>query len=148
MRSSDSLGFRANLKKAEFAGRLARKNRAKKALTEGYKSLIIGMRLPVSALEKENRAPGLQPIYTPHGDGNSSAMTRAAIPRPGCNRSIPLTGMETKPRNAKGPSIVEVATDLYPSRGWKHPMDHGAGDGFHAYFLLQPIYTPHGDGNR
>src|SRR5579884_983560 len=122
MRSSDSLGFRANLPKAEFAGRLARKNRAKKALTGGDKSFIIGMSLPVSAVEKEIHAPGLQPINTPHGDGNSRCSCSAI-------------------RGA-----FWVATDQYPSRGWKQasqsPPRHCQTP------MLQPINTPHGDGNH
>src|SRR5579884_2074952 len=89
----------------------------------------------------------LQPINTPHGDGNSArtqanrsqclAVATDQYPSRGwklvpgssvvhtlavrCNRSIPLTGMET---------IITICATA-PVHSW-----------------LQPINTPHGDGNR
>ena len=140
---------------------------------------------------------GLQPINTPHGDGNPQAapartlalpvatyqypsrgwkrgaskteMVEAAVAtdqypsrgwKPHLSRlrwqrhssdvatdQYPSRGWKRHGRARKVAVIIRVATDQYPSRGWKPPgVSASACPGKHG--LLQPIYTPHGDGNN
>src|SRR5579884_605353 len=91
----------------------------------------------------------LQPINTPHGDGNNSLGSNDELQvRDGlrCNRSIPLTGMETvktSSLSALGEAAMGCNRSI-PLTGMETPAP-SSGMSTARGLVLQPVNTPHGD---